>query len=319
VILAWVVGSGGLLGSALCRSLRGGATEIFSPAARFTWNSEPELSAQMAAAVRAFADRAATADRWELYWAAGVGTMGSSSDAMALETRTLSLLLRLLDAATRLSSTPGAIAFASSAGAIYAGSPECLISEDTPAAPNTPYADEKLQQEELVGSFARAGACRTGLIARLSTIYGSGQASGKPQGLLTHVARCILVNRPIQIYVPFDTVRDYIAADDAAPAMVAALRAVTDPPGVLTRIIASEQPASIAQIIALFTRVARRNPRVISSATRLTGVYPRRWRFKSVAGPAAGLPPQTSLLVGLSQVLAAERAAFTRASGTGRE
>ena len=182
--------------------------------------------------------------------------MSSSGEAMALEARALSLLLRLLDAAPRLASIPGALAFASSAGAIYAGSPEGVISEHTPAAPNTPYAEEKLRQEALVGSFVRAAACRTGLIARLSTIYGPGQASGKPQGLLAHVARCILVNRPIQIYVPFDTVRDYIAADDAAPAMVAALRAVAEPSGVLTRIIASEQPASIAQIIALFTRVA---------------------------------------------------------------
>ena len=76
--VAWVVGSGGLVGSALCRALRRDATELFCPAERFRWGCEPDLAIQLAAAVDAFADRAAAAGRWELYWAAGVGTMGSA-------------------------------------------------------------------------------------------------------------------------------------------------------------------------------------------------------------------------------------------------
>ena len=58
----------------------------------------------------------------------------------------------------------------------------------------------------------------------------------KPQGLLTHIARCIIGNRPIQIYVPLDTVRDDIAADDAAAIMVAGVRALAARPRVLTKI-----------------------------------------------------------------------------------
>lgn len=310
--LTWVVGSGGLLGSALCRVLRGEGTEVFSPAERFHWNCESELETQLAAAVRAFAARAVAVGRWELYWAAGDGTMSSPSADLAPETRALARLLRLIECEPGLTSTPGAMAFASSAGAIYAGSFDCLISEHTAPAPNTPYAHEKLRQEELVRSFSLARPRTAALIARLSTVYGPGQAAGKKQGLLTHVARCILGNRPVQIYVPFDTIRDYIASDDAAAAMVAALRAIVDTPHVLTKIIASEQPTSIAHIISLFTRIARRNPRVIASASRLSGIYPRGMRFQSVAGLEGARRPQISLLVGLSQVMAAERAAFVR-------
>ena len=327
MILVWVVGGGGLLGSALSRALRDDArrgervrrdaTELFSPAERLHWDREPELATQLATAVEAFAARADTVERWELYWAAGVGTMGSASDTLAPETRTLSLLLRLIGSDPRLMVVPGAMAFASSAGAIYAGSSEGLINEHSPVAPNTPYALEKLRQEDLIRAFSLARPRMSAVIARLSTIYGPGQSAGKKQGLLTHVARCIIGNRPIHIYVPFDTIRDYIAADDAAAAMIAVLRSMPEEPRVLTKIIASEQPTSIAQIISLFTKIARRNPRVIASATRLSGVYPRGMRFKSVAGLEGARPPQTSLLVGLSQVMAAERAAFMRATDAG--
>ena len=40
--VAWVVGSGGLLGSALCRMLSRRDTTLFVPAERFRWESVPE-------------------------------------------------------------------------------------------------------------------------------------------------------------------------------------------------------------------------------------------------------------------------------------
>jgi UDP-glucose 4-epimerase len=288
---------------------------LISPAERFRWGSASECSSQIAAAVQAFAARAGSIERWEIYWAAGVGTLGSSEGDLAPETRFLALLLRLVESDSRLMATSGAVAFASSAGAIYAGSPEYLISERTAPVPTTAYAREKLTQEDLVRAFADANGGRAVLLARFSTLYGPGQSFGKQQGLIAHVARCILRNRPIQIYVPLDTIRDYIAADDAAAAMVSALRATSEEPGALTKIVASEQPTTIAEIISVFKRIARRGPRLITSAGKLTGIYPRRVQFRSVAAPQSAWVPKTSLLVGIAQVMAAERAAFAHGSG----
>ena len=310
--VAWVLGSTGLLGSALCRALRCRETALFSPAERFRWGSEPELALQMGAAVRAFAARVAAAERWEIYWAAGVGTMSSSEADVALETRVLALLLGLVESEPRLIAMPGALAFASSAGALHAGSPDTIISENTAPAPTTAYAREKLRQEDLVRSFVRAHSRMGALLARLSTLYGPGQALEKQQGLLAHIARCMLRNQPVRIYVPFDTIRDYIASDDAAAAMVAALRAAGEHPHVLTRIIASEQPTTIAEIIATFKRIARRAPRIITSSSRLSGIYPRRVRFRSAAVQGNAPLPRTSLLIGIARVLATERAALVR-------
>jgi UDP-glucose 4-epimerase len=302
------------LGSALCRVLRFDKTELFCPAESFRWSSEPDLAPQLSAAVQAFAARARDKRRWEIYWAAGVGTMSSSEADLALETSALALLLRLVESAPQLVAIPGAVAFASSAGAIYAGSPDYTINENTAPTPTTAYAREKLRQEDLVCSFAQASRDRIALLARLSTIYGPGQSLGKQQGLLAHVARCILRNQPIQIYVPLDTIRDYINADDAAALMIAALRAVSQHPGVFTKIIASEQPTTIAEIISIFKQITRRAPRIVTSAGRLTNIYSRRLRFQSVAPPQCAVFPKTSLLEGIAKVMAAERAAYVYGS-----
>jgi UDP-glucose 4-epimerase len=313
--VAWVLGSGGLLGAALCRALRRKGTDLTFPDERFRWASESQFTSQLRTAVQGFAVRVDTAERWEIYWAAGVSTMGSSERDLALETRFLALLLRFVELESRLMATPGAVAFASSAGAIYAGSVDYVVSENTAPAPTTAYGREKLTQENLVRSFTDANEGKEAVLARLSTLYGPGQSFGKQQGLIAHIARSILRNRPIQIYVPLDTIRDYIAADDAAASMIAAMRAKTEEPRILTKIVASEQPATIAEIISAFRRIARRAPRLITSANKLTGIYPRRAQFRSVVAPLGASAPRTSLLVGIAQVMAAERAAFAHGQG----
>ena len=88
----------------------------------------------------------------------------------------------------------------------------------------SPFLDTTEAQLEQVlsinvrASFVLAHASATALVARLSTLYGPGQSRGKPQGLIAHIARGVVRNQPVRIYVPLDTVRDYLAADDAAAA-----------------------------------------------------------------------------------------------------
>jgi UDP-glucose 4-epimerase len=159
---------------------------LFWPVERFRWSVERELASQLAAAVQAFAGRAGAVEGWEIYWAAGLGTMSSSDADLALETRVLLLLLRLVESEPQLMAMPGTVAFASSAGAIYAGSRDFIITENTPPAPTTAYARAKLKQEDMVRSFAHANDNVSALLARLSTLYGPGQSLGKQQ----HLAAC---------------------------------------------------------------------------------------------------------------------------------
>jgi UDP-glucose 4-epimerase len=311
--IAWVIGSAGLLGAALCRALREGGTELFVPDARFSWNEPGKLPSEMAAAVQAFARKVQGSRGWEVHWAAGIGTMGSRSEELAPETRAIALFIGFLAAEDLLMSASGTLTFASSAGAIYAGTADEIITELTVPVPTTAYAIEKLRQEELVRAFVAAHPKTRALIARISTIYGPGQATAKKQGLLGYMARSIIRNQVINIFVPYDTVRDYIDADDAAVFMIAALRSSTDPPKVRMKIIASEYPATIAEIVSIFRRLSRRTPRVVRSANRLSALYTRRVRFRSIDSANDNRPPAKRLPVGISQLMKAEHLAFIRA------
>ena len=312
--VAWVLGSAGLLGAALSRALCEEGTALFRPPQRFTWDAPAALAEQIQSAVTAFAAQAQACERWEIHWAAGVGTMGSTSGTLAPETRALSLILELLSGQAWIAAKPGRLVFASSAGAIYAGSADDVITEDTEPAPTTAYALEKLKQEAMVRAFVEANSSTSALLARISTLYGPGQATGKKQGLLGYICRSIIRNQPVQIYVPFDTIRDYIDADDAAQTMVGTARAANEASRVLLKIVASETPTTIAEILSIFKRLSRRTPLVVRSANQLSSLYTKRVQFKSIAPSDHVRLPGKRLPVGLSQLMRAEQLAYVNTS-----
>ncbi|MGH8558802.1 MAG: hypothetical protein ACRESZ_15380, partial [Methylococcales bacterium] len=96
--MAWVLGGGGLLGSALCRTLCRLGTVNFSPSHRLVRCNEGTLAAQLTDAVHSFVAAIDNTERWEVYWAVGNGTMGSPVTEFSSETRRLSHLLQLLEA-----------------------------------------------------------------------------------------------------------------------------------------------------------------------------------------------------------------------------
>lgn len=309
--LTWVVGRGGLLGSALSRALARDGTREFVPHSRFEWGDPERLRIQLNEAARDFARAAAEASNWEIFWCAGVGTMMSTEADLAVETHALAVLLDAVGRDSVLAGERGVFSLTSSAGAIYAGCSEPLISESTAVAPTGAYGRAKLEQEAMVARFA-SGRGVSVFIARISTLYGVGQSGAKLQGLITHISRCIVRNRAFQIFVPLDTIRDYIAADDAAIVMIDASRQHTRSGHAFTRIVASEVPTTVAEIVTIFKRVARRAPRFITSAAPASSMYMRRIQFRSTVALPLHARPKTSLLIGISQVLEAERARFRR-------
>lgn len=314
--LAWVIGRGGLLGSAVSRALARNGTLEFVPGSRFAWHDENALQGQIEEATDAFIRVAAAARRWEIYWAAGVGTMNSGAADLVVETRALAALLgALADSARRraLRAECGSLSLASSAGAVYAGAGAALIDESAEPAPTGTYARAKLDHEAMVAAAATETGMSAG-IARFSTLYGAGQSRSKAQGLLTHIARCIVRNRALQIFVPLDTIRDYIVADDAASMWIEAARHSAQPGCASIKIVASEQPATIAEILSLFKRVARRPPRVVTSVSPASGIYSRRMQFRSRVAPLNFTRPKTPLLIGISRVLEAERVLYVASS-----
>lgn len=306
MILNWIIGRGGLLGSALAASAEKHGHSIFVPNHRFCWQ-QPHILEALGSAASTFFARATGFEGWQIHWAAGVGTMGSAAQEMAHEIELFEGLLALLQRQPGLQRGRGTLSFASSAGGIYAG---CFnrATEATPPAPLAPYGRAKLAQEQALCRFQAENPGLGILIARLSTLYGVGQSRAKRQGLISHMARALVRNQPIQIYVPMDTIRDYILVEDVAEEMLSQLQVPSsDRPAI--RIIASERPTTISEIVSTFRRITRRAPRIAVGTSHLARLYSRRAQYQSLY-QAAPKVARTPLLIGIAKVLEAELKSF---------
>ena len=297
------------MGSALRRGLTDRNVSLFVPRETFQWNDISKLQSQISASVAEFAYCSEAAGNWRIFWAAGVGAFSSLPSQMASETCALRMLLHELALRPGTAARQGVLVFAGSAGAVYAGSMDEVMTEDTLPAPTTAYGHEKIAQEQMLRSFTIRQPKVRCTIARISTLYGVQPEAGKRQGLLSHMARCIVRNIPVHVYVPLDTIRDYVHADDAAHAMISASLA-GHPARIVVKIVASEQPATIAEIVSIFKRVSRRFPRIITSARQESSLYSRRIQFRSLTSRRDDGHRDKGLLVGISELMAAERASY---------
>jgi UDP-glucose 4-epimerase len=305
--VAWVVGAGGLLGRALTNQLRQTGTRLFSPSPRLAWGEERLLPDQIAQGITAFAHHTRQAGAWELYWAAGITGMGSPEPMIAAELRALQSFLEAVVGEPTLREIPGRFLLSSSAGGIYADTSQTVVDETSPTAPTTPYAWGKLRQEQLVRqSLLPSLGCRV-LLARISTLYGPAHPGDTRQGLITTIARGMVRNQPVPIFVPLDTIRDYLDSQDAARIGLASLRSLPVGADPTLKIIASERPTTVAEIVATFRRVAHRRLLFTTGVGEHSGLYARRFRFHSRVFPELGRLAQTTLLHGVARVLAAER------------
>lgn len=312
--LAWVIGAGGLLGQALVRSLHSMQIHLYTFPEPLAWRSFQQLRLQLAQAATDFVLRASqTQDqRACIFWAAGIGTMDSQAEEMALETAALRCLLQALEWAVRHAQCkePGMIriCLASSAGALYAGVSEPYVIDDhTPVAPTTAYAHAKLEQEALLQAAVQRTPQLASLSCRISTLYGHRRPNADgDKGLIAHLASALLHRHPVHIYVPLDTMRDYIAADDAAVRMIMACRILaTRPMQTMTKcLIASGVSTSISEILHLFRQIGGRKPLVVTSVSWKRDLYISCIRFQpSMWLEQACHPHPRTVAAGISDVL----------------
>jgi UDP-glucose 4-epimerase len=144
-------------------------------------------------------------------------------------------------------------------------------------------------------------------VGRLSNLYGRGQNVAKPQGLIAHVGRAGLQREPVSIFVPLDTIRDYLFAEDAGKMVVdvvawrEALRAGGARSTTTLKIFASEVDTTVASVLGVWRQVLRRPLRVAHATTRATRLQPRVLSFRSCVARELRRPP-TPLPVGVDAV-----------------
>ncbi len=201
----------------------------------------------------------------------------------------------------------GALFLASSAGGVYAGVGTPPFREDSPVAPLAPYGWNKLEQESLARQWSMETATPL-LIGRLSNLYGPGQNLSKAQGLITQMCLRVVARQPLVLYVPLDTIRDYLFAEDAGRLIahgLARLRLDTrsDETPAVVKILASQQPATVSTVLAQLRWVTKRPVSVSIAASPLAARHARDLRMVSTVWPELDQHPLTPLSAGMQSVL----------------
>lgn len=304
--LNWVVGAGGLLGSAVVNRLSALDENVLA-GPTVNWRTADAVT-DLEAGLRLLVDEAG--DRhWRILWCAGVGVTGSSAEMLHTEVARFESVLSAVSALPRQLQSRGAIFVASSAGAVYAGSQGAPFDESTVPHPLGDYGRAKLLIEAAARRATEGGAVRC-LIGRIANLYGPGQSLTKPQGLISHLCRSYIRRAPLSIYVPLDTLRDYIFVDDCAELIVDAMRRLGDDdhPRLVTKILASGRSVSVGALLGEFRRVISRRPEIVMGSSPVSSLQSRDLRLRSVVWPDLDRRAMTNLADGMARTLENVRA-----------
>ena len=302
--LAWVVGSGGLVGRHVVSELVAAGHEVLTTSV--PWADEAASIRTLQDAVGHFA--AARSGRpWSLAWCAGAGVVATGEEALSAEVRVFERVTEAL-AASVLPGEDGVVFLASSAGGLYAGSTPPPFDERTPARPLVAYGRAKLAMEAAVERLANGSGIRA-VLGRLSNVYGPGQTLGKPQGLLSQLCLAEATGRPLPVFVSMDTIRDYLYAVDAARMVVRSIGlARTEPAGtVVTKVLASGRPVTVGYLVSEARRVFHRPLRSIPVGGAGAGQV-LDLRLQSRLWPEVDALAATPLAAGLARTSADVRA-----------
>lgn len=279
---SWVIGRGGLLGRAVSEILQHPANE-WLPKFALRWSSIIDFRESLNLAIEEFWRYVQSENlTWNIYWCAGVGSIGASRELLESEIEKIVYFVERVESTFSDTGARGRVFIASSAGGIYGACQDDPITETSSISPNSKYGEMKLKTENLIERLESSIGCRV-IIGRISTIYGVGQNLSKQQGLITTASLSILRHRPLEIFVPLETSRNYIHVADAALIATNLVESAnhTAPSGPLRKIICSPRSLSVAHVLRIISEVFGRRPNISLSRSSSSGAYEREFVLES--------------------------------------
>lgn len=248
-----VIGASGLVGSAI--AAKAGSTVV---RARADWSTPQSAVESLLPTLREFLHQDGSGrSQQRIYWAAGRTVISSTDSEIERELETFQAVSQLVLSQPATSMT---FVLISSAGALFGGSRGAAITESTDPNPTSPYGIMKLAQERLISAGCSEHGHRA-LILRVPTVYGAHQDSTKQQGLISALIRSIYTRCLISIFVPRDSRRHYLWADDLAHIALALPDKIAISPSTSSvRIVATDRSRTIDEVVETVARVARRRP-----------------------------------------------------------
>ncbi|WEO78129.1 NAD-dependent epimerase/dehydratase family protein [Cryobacterium sp. SO2] len=307
---AWVIGARGLLGSATSAAIARRTGWVLLPADPLPWSDDTAL----VEAVSATADRllrAAATDsaNWAVLWLAGNAVTSTPPAAIERELHQLRLVLDAVGHAAGSLGTAGsgAVFYASSAGGVYGGSVHPPFDEQSTPVPISGYGRFKLDAEASLVAFSRSSGVSV-LAGRIANLYGPGQKLGKMQGLISHLAKAQFSPKPASIFVPLETMRDYIFVRDCAELVldcVARLLTVTAAEGrtEVVKNLASGQAVTISNLLGHIRTLAKSQPNVMLGYSAEASMQGLDLRITSTVWPDLDRRQLTSLPAGIKATM----------------
>ncbi|WP_150307188.1 NAD-dependent epimerase/dehydratase family protein [Planctomonas psychrotolerans] len=301
--LSWVIGAGGLLGSAVRRQLAvAGLPRFDGP--RIHWQGGT-ASTDLGAGLQALVS-AAGRGTWQVFWCAGAAVTTSDVDSLDHEFRTLRYFLDRVGALPRDQRERGSIVFASSAGAVYGGSTAPPFTEDSSVSPLGHYGEAKLRAEDALQSLS-AGAGIPIVLARIANLYGPGQNLAKQQGIVSKLCFSTVTRTPLPVFVSLDTLRDYLYVDDCARMLIRCGERIGHrdaAPRLHLKIVASGHAVSIAALLGQFRLLGGPQPLVVMGTSRESSLQSRDLRLRSTRWTDIGPGSSTTLSEGIARTIA---------------
>lgn len=298
-MLVWVIGAGGLFGSAVVRiaTERGDSVLISSGV---PWHDTERAEAHLRGdrdRFTAWVDQTPSVQAWAIIWCAGSATTASAAAEFAEEGRAFESFMSMMSQGLPQTSR-GRVLVVSSAGGVYAGSSPAPFSASTPPSPIGAYGRLKVEQEDVAGRILSPFV--DVIIARISNLYGPGQDLGKLQGVISQLCSAGITKQPVSIFVSLDTLRDFIYVDDAARLAFHWLD--VGGRGVTTRVIASGTSTSLGRIIALANDIIRSRVPIAYGLHASASLQSRDMRLTPDADGVTATFPRTPLPVGIRAV-----------------
>lgn len=284
--LIWIIGQGGLLGSALVEQLP--LTQKswirWQAPLKFSWKIPSLLSQEFSLAIKNFYIESQNYSSWTIVWAAGAGVIGTQGSDLAAETNNFRHFIELLMQDFGVNLNQGTFFMSSSAGGVWGGAKSFPIHETTPTSFISDYGKQKLAQEAILIELTEKYPDFKILIGRISNLYGPGQNLSKPQGLLSQLCRSALLQVSMNIFVPLNTIRDYLNSHDAADLILRALQKVQNHnyhSRVTFKIFCSEEDCSISQILNYLHQLTHHEPIISFPEAKTTLQQPTELTFRS--------------------------------------
>ena len=300
-MISWVIGRGGLLGRSVEQRM-GDLGSTWAPTAPFNWNDQTEFEVGIDQSLNEFIEQVGS-EKWSIHWCAGIGVVSSSLQILNSEVKKIEFFLNRLSQSPSRFLHQGVLFYASSAGGVYAGSTVPPFTEATVPSPIGNYGLQKMQCEGLFSRFTQDFGTSS-VLGRIANLYGPSQNWHKGQGVVTTICRSMLLRKPIEIFVPLETIRNYIYVDDAACdiANIVSYMSNQDFGGSLIKIIAAEHNSSISELLSESSRVFGKRPQIVLTRKKNSGVQIVDLRLKSTVEISAPRFRYTALQVGIDRI-----------------